>query len=36
MTNYITYFIYAIIGIWIYRLLAYYFDEKKELKSKKK
>ncbi|SEW50362.1 hypothetical protein [Chitinophaga arvensicola] len=36
MSIYITYFIYAVVGIWIYRLLAYYFDEKKEIKGRKK
>lgn len=36
MSIYITYFIYAVVGIWIYRLLAYFFDEKKELKSSRK
>ncbi|WP_262712049.1 hypothetical protein [Chitinophaga vietnamensis] len=32
MSVYITYFIYAVVGIWIYRLLAYFFD-KKEIKT---
>jgi len=36
MSIYITYFIYAVVGIWIYRLLAYFFDEKKEIKGRKK
>ncbi|CAL1518113.1 hypothetical protein MMC2321_01853 [Chitinophaga sp. MM2321] len=36
MSIYFTYFIYAVVGIWVYRLLAYFFDEKKEMKSKKR
>ncbi|MFY0255828.1 hypothetical protein ACDQ55_17945 [Chitinophaga sp. 30R24] len=36
MSTYITYFIYAIVGIWIYRLLAYFFDEKKDIRSRKR
>lgn len=34
MSQYITYFFYAIVAIWIYRLLAYFFDDKKEVRRK--
>ncbi|SKA46165.1 hypothetical protein SAMN04488128_107207 [Chitinophaga eiseniae] len=36
MSIYLTYFLYAIVGIWVYRLLAYFFDERKEMRSKKR
>ncbi len=35
MSHYITYFVYAIVGIWIYRLLAYYFDTNTPKKVRK-
>jgi len=35
MSHYVTYFLYAIVGIWVYRLLAYYFDSGASRKVRK-